>query len=478
MRKNSLVSAMQTENTLTENGMVTNSSSLDSCVNLFFQIGAMRGQDKARIIAAFSKAFAEDSLTAIKLAFWGRDIRGGAGERKIFREICSYLAEKHSDIAKLNLAQIPEYGRWDDLLVFVGTALENDALVLIAEGLKANNALCAKWMPRPHVVDKTKKAQANALRKFLGLSPKEYRHLLSKMSNTVEQKMCSKNWDGIEYSKLPSKAISGYMKAFGKRDYERFTKYLDSLKKGETKINAGAVYPYDIVKNLRHGNSNGADAQWKALPNFLEGGKERLLPICDVSGSMQGVPVSGDITAMDICISLGLYISERNEGIFKDAFVTFSSNPQLQYTKGSLSDRYRQLHSAEWGMSTDLERTFAMILNQAVKHNVPAEEMPTTLIIFSDMEFNSCVRSGNDTAQKMSERMYAEAGYAMPKVVFWNLQARNDNFPVQFDKSGTALVSGFSPAILKSLLTGKDFTPRSMMMEVVNSARYENIKIN
>ena len=138
MRKNSLVSAMQTEDTRTENGMVTNSSSLNSCVNLFFQIGALRTQDKTRVIGAFSKAFAEDNLTALRLAFWGRDIRGGAGERKVFREICDYLAKNHKDVARTNLAQIPEYGRWDDLLVFVGTALENDALAVIAEGLKSN----------------------------------------------------------------------------------------------------------------------------------------------------------------------------------------------------------------------------------------------------------------------------------------------------------------------------------------------------
>lgn len=478
-RRNSLVAAMQTEDTMTENGMVTNSSSLDSCVNLFFQIGAMRNQDKNRVIAAFSKAFAEDKLTATRLAFWARDIRGGAGERKIFREICAYLAEKHKDIAKLNLSLVPEYGRWDDLLVFVGTALENDVFAIIAEGLKNDSvkSLVAKWMPRPSVKDRTKKAQANALRKYLALSPKEYRQMLAKMSNTVEQMMCAKEWGAIDYSKLPSKAISGYMKAFGKKDYERFTKYLDSLKKGETKINAGAVYPYDIVKNLRHGSAAGADEQWKALPNFLEGNKERLLPICDVSGSMTGVQVSGDITAMDVCVSLGVYISERNEGFFQDAFVTFSSNPQLQYLKGALSDRYNQLHRAEWCMSTDLEATYNMILNQAVAHKVPQSEMPTMLLILSDMEFNRCVRGSNTTAQKMLERMYADAGYTLPKVVYWNLSSRHDNFPVQFDSNGTCLVSGFSPAILKSLLAGKDFTPYSMMMEVVNSARYESIRV-
>jgi hypothetical protein len=297
--------------------------------------------------------------------------------------------------------------------------------------------------------------------------------------------MCSNEWSAIEYSKLPSKAMSDLMKAFSKHDKERFGAYLTSLEKGETKINAGAVYPYDIVKNMQTGNARGADAQWNALPNYMEGNNEILLPIVDVSGSMM-CPAGGSktVTCMDVSISLGLYISERNEGKFKDAFITFSSNPQLQILKGSLTERYEQLQSSEWGMSTDLEAVFKLVLNQAVKHNVPETEMPTTLIILSDMQFNAATGNGwgggsswNPTAQKMIEQMYSDAGYKIPKIIYWNLNARGNNYPVSFDKQGTALVSGFSPALLTNLLSGKDFTPESMMFEVVNSSRYEKVTI-
>jgi hypothetical protein len=473
-----LLNAMQTKNSLTENGMVTNSSSLNHCVDLFFQIGAMRGQDKQRLINAFTKAFAENSLTAMRLLFWARDVRGGAGERQIFKDIISYLAANRTETLAKNLHLIAEFGRWDDLLVLVGTPLEKQAFGLIAEALNAKNGLCAKWMPRPNVSNREDKRVANALRNYLGLSPKEYRKLLVENSNTVEQLMCSKEWTKIEYSKLPSKAMSDLMKAFSKNDLTRFQEYLASVEKGETKINAGAVYPYDIVKNLKQGSVQGANAQWNALPNYLDGSAERFLPVVDVSGSMSCPAGSNpNLTCMDVAISLGLYISERNVGPFQDAFVTFSNNPTLQILKGSLNERYNQLARADWAMSTDVEAVFRLILKKAKDSNVSENEMPTMVLILSDMEFNSGTRGNwNSTAQEMFENMYAEAGYTMPKVVYWNIQSRGDNNkPVQFDKNGTALVSGFSPALLTNLLGGKDMTPYSMMMSVIDSERYASV---
>jgi len=474
-----LLAAMQTNDVLTLNGMPTNSSSLNHCVNLFFQIGALRGQDKVRLINAFTKAFGENPLTAMKLLFWARDVRGGAGERQIFRDIVEYLAKNRKDSLSKNLHLISEFGRWDDLLVLVGTPLEKEALDLIAKGLADKNGLVAKWMPRPNVSNRQKKIWAAAVRQHMGLSPKEYRKLLVENSNTVEQLMCANEWSAIQYSKLPSKAMSDLMKAFTKHDKERFAAYLESVNKGEAKINAGAVYPYDIVKNLRFGDKSGANTQWNALPNYLEGNKERFLPVVDVSGSMS-CPAGNNpnVTCMDVAISLGLYISERNVGPFKDAFVTFSNNPKLQILNGNLQERFSQLSRAEWGMSTNVEAVFNLILQKAKSSNVPAEEMPTMILIMSDMEFNSGT-SGNFglSAQQMFEKMYAEAGYNMPKIVYWNIQAKSDNFPVHFDKNGVALVSGFSPSLLTNLLSGKDLTPMSMMLEVINSERYSVITV-
>jgi hypothetical protein len=293
--------------------------------------------------------------------------------------------------------------------------------------------------------------------------------------------MCAKEFTKIDYSKLPSKAMSDLMKAFSRNDLERFQAYLASLEKGEVKINAGAVYPYDIVKNLKHGSARGANAQWTALPNYMEGNNEFVLPVVDVSGSMS-CPAGGNpnVTCMDVAISLGLYISERNVGPFQDAFVTFSESPKLQILKGSLEERYNQLQRADWDMSTNLEAVFKLILKKAKESNVPQSEMPTMVLVLSDMEFNSAVRgrSWNPTAQQMIESMYAEAGYKTPKVVYWNIQSRGDNNkPVHFDTNGTALVSGFSPALLTNLLAGKDMTPMSMMLSVIDSERYSPVTI-
>jgi hypothetical protein len=471
------VDALRQEDIVTENGMATNSTSLNACVDLFFNIGAMRGQDKERLLRTFSLAFNEDPKRAMKLLFWARDVRGGAGERQVFKDIIVYLAENHDLVLKPNLHLISEYGRWDDLLALVGTYLENDAFTLISDALINENGLCAKWMPRKGVV-------AEKLRKFTGMSPKQYRKSLVGLTNVVETKMCAGEWDSIEFGKLPSVASARYQKAFGKNAYESYSAYIASLVKGEATINAGAVYPYDVTKSLKHGNATVANEQWKALPNYLEGANDMILPVVDVSGSMEtSAGGSKTVTCMDVAISLGLYISERNEGPFKDAFITFSSTPQLQVLSGSLKDRYTQMSNSDWGMSTDLEATFKLILDQATKHKLSQDEMPNKILILSDMEFNQATgsrgwrneASWNPTAQQVINDMYESSGYKMPQIVYWNIQSRNGGVPVAFDTEGTALISGFSPAIMTSLLGGDIESPQQIMDKTILSERYSPI---
>ncbi len=475
-----LVEAIQTQDTLTENGMTTNSTTLNECVNLFFQVGALRGQDKQRLISKFSKAFTEDSLTAMKILFWARDVRGGAGERQIFRDIITWLAETHPTTLKKNVHLISEYGRWDDFLTLVTSkTCWEVALECVRLGLLNEDGLCAKWMPRKGV-------KANIIRKYLGVTPKQYRKLLVRLTNVVETPMCSKDWASIDYSKLPSLASSRYQRAFLKNDTKRYEEFKLALENGETTVNAGALYPYDVVKSLQfNGDNTVSQAQWESLPNYMEDSTDRILPIVDVSGSMGcSAGNNPNLTCMDVAVSLGLYISERNEGVFKDTFLTFSSNPTLQVLNGPLVDRLSQLKCADWAMSTDLQKAFKLILNQAVKHNVPVEEMPTKLLILSDMEFNEATSSNwdrvsewNPTAQQMIKGMYEEAGYEMPDIVYWNIQSRNDNCPTRFDETGTALVSGFSPSIMRSILSCKNITPYEVMMETIDSPRYEAITI-
>lgn len=483
MENKGLLHAMTTNDTTTENGMAAHSTTDNYCIDMFGKIGSMRKESDDRVLNVFTKAFGENPLTAMKLLFWTRDVRGGAGERKIFKTILKHLADHKTEALAKNIHLIPEYGRWSDLFVLFNTKLEDQALSLIGEALRDENGLCAKWLPRQGKKGTIGHDNYTKVRKFLGLSPKAYRKLIVTLSNTVEQLMCSGNWDGIDFSKLPSKAMSDYMKSFSKHTPEKWVAYLESVKKGESKMNAGAVYPYDIIKSLKQGNTNGADAQWGSLPNYMEGNAERVLPLVDVSGSMStSAGGNPNVSAMDVAISLGLYISERNEGFFKDAFLTFTSSPKLEVLKGTLSDRFSQLKRANWGGSTNISAALSEILNKAVRANVPQEQMPTMLMVFSDMQFDQATGSGgfwspspsqwNLNALELVNKLYSDAGYEVPKVVFWNLAGRNDNTPVKSTDNGTALVSGFSPSLLLSLLTGKDITPFSMMMEVVNNDRY------
>jgi len=457
--------------TLTENGMVTNPTTLNKCVDLFFSIGAMRGKSKDTVVSLFNEAYKENPLIASKLLFWSRDVRSGAGERQIFRDIVTHLTTTSPQTVRKNIGLIPEFGRWDDVLVLVGTELEDDMFILIKDSLTNGDALCAKWMPRKGDV-------ANRLRKLFRFTPKEYRKMLVNLTNVVESKMCAKDWESIDYSKLPSLASSRYQKSFVKNDTERYDEYKKALIDGTAKVNAGAVYPYDIIKSINQGGDTVvSEKQWESLPNWMEDSNERILPVVDVSGSMC-CPAGGNdnLSCMDVAISLGMYISERNEGNFKDAFVTFSNNPQLQYLTGGLKERLNKLRSSDWGMSTDLEAVFNLILNQAKTYNIPQDKMPTKIMILSDMQFNQATRSDLGS-QSMIESMYEVAGYKKPDIIYWNLNARGTNFPVEFNKDGTALVSGFSPSILKPLLSGKNMTPESIMMDTVNDERYNLITI-
>jgi hypothetical protein len=324
-----------------------------------------------------------------------------------------------------------------------------------------------------------KGVEANKLRKLFRITPKQYRKMLVELTNVVESKMCAGDWESIDYSKLPSLASSRYQKSFVRNDKNRYDEYKQSLLDGTAKVNAGAVYPYDIIKSMKMGGDEIVNnKQWESLPNWMEGSEERILPVVDVSGSMSClVGDNPNLSCMDVAISLGMYISERNEGNFKDAFITFSENPQLQYLTGDLKQRMRQLHNADWGMSTNLESVFNLILTQAKNNNISEDKMPTKILILSDMQFNQATRKDSLGAQSMIESMYEEAGYTKPDIIYWNLNAKGGNFPVEFDKNGTALVSGFSPSILKSLLGGKSMTPESILMDTVNDERYSVITV-
>jgi len=467
------VQSTLTNDSLTANGMATNSTSFNRCLDLFFIAGASRNMSDEDIQKAFVSAYSENNEVALRILFWARDVRGGAGERRFFRIVLSFITENYPEISRKVSTLIPEFGRWDD--VFSGD--RETAIQMIQDALNGSDGLCAKWMPR-------KGEWFNTIRKSMGLTPKEYRKLLVNLTKVIETQMCNKEFDKINYEQVPSVAFNKYSRAFGRNDKDRFSTFLNKASEGEAKINAGVIFPHDITKKLNPYNREDSKAQieqWNQLPNYMEGCDERIIPVCDVSGSMTGLP-------MEVSVSLGMYISERNEGPFKDAFITFSGSPTMEYLKGDVWERAKQLRKSEWGMNTNLEATFDLILNSAIKNNLPENEMPTKILIISDMEFDEAISTRswygnrdnefeyNQTALEMIEEKYKKAGYQIPGIIFWNVNGRMGNVPVKAHDKNTALISGFSPSILTSILGGGDFNPTQVMLDTIGKERYNLIQ--
>ena len=337
------------------------------------------------------------------------------------------------------------------------------------------SGLVYKWCPRKGPV-------AIALRSFMNLSPKAYRKMLVNGTQVVETAMCAKDWTNINYEHVPSVAAKIYQKAFNRHDENGYGAYKEKLTSGEAKINASAIFPHDVI---RGSDSVVADAQWKALPNYLVG-DTAILPMIDVSGSMLcgvGGNKSG-LTCMDVSVSLGLYIADKQTGPFGGLYLTFTDKPTLTKVpskSGRIHDRFAKIKNTNVGYNTNIQAAYEEILRVAKTNNVAPKDMPKMLIIFSDMQFDQAMTQGqvngyNPTAQQMARDMFIQCGYELPKIVYWNLNA-HDNVPVAFDEEGTALVSGFSPAILTALLSGKEFTPYGIMMEAISSPRYAGVVV-
>jgi hypothetical protein len=460
--------AMFSNDSLTNNGAVTHSTAGRYCLDLFFIAGASRTMSEQDILLAFSRAYREDKLTALKILFWARDARGGAGEKRFFQVIMRSLLISDGEVYDQVAIHIPTFGYWKD--IFIIERPSEDTLNWLGHQLKENdNAnLLAKWFPRNG-------EWFVAMHKYLKVSAGSFRRMLTSMSNTVEQKMCANEWETIQYSTVPSVAGKTYSKTFGKHDGIRYQSYISDVMEGKEKMNASVLFPSDLVNkitNINWGEEEDArayDAMWKSLPNYMEGCTERILPVCDVSGSMQGTP-------MDVSIGLGLYISERNEGPFKDLVLTFTDTPKFHMIQGNtLSERVVNLRQADWGMTTDLFKAFTVLLDRAIAGNIAQEDMPTKLLIISDMEFDAAC--GIRTNFDVIKGMYEQAGYELPGIIFWNVNGRLGNVPVKANTINTALVSGFSPSIIRSILGGDELSPLAVMMKTINADRYKCISV-
>ena len=490
---------MEANRTYTENGAVSNRSTFSDCLDLFGTVGGMRHASEEMILDRFVRAFAEDRDLAVKILFFARDIREGLGERRVFRVILQFLADYAPETVRRNLGYIAEYGRYDDLLALMDTPCEMDALCLIRvqleadiEAVKTGKAgtisLLAKWLPSVNTSDKAQCARGKRIAAFCGMRESEYRKVLSALRRELrilENYLREKDYS-FDYGKQPSRAMYKYRAAFLRNDGERFEAFLRSVEKGEAKLHADNVYPYELVDPLlswqfRCGGSNYMrklseeekrvlNATWNAMPDFGNG--ENALAVVDTSGSMyngmQPQPAS-------VALSLGLYFAEHNRGRFANHFIEFSEHPRLIELKGeTFADRLAYAASFCEVANTNIEAVFRLVLDTAVKYRVPREEMPAKLVIISDMEFDCCTEHAELSNFENAKRLYEEAGYVLPQLVFWNVASRRKQLPVTMHETGTALVSGCTPRLF-SMVAGDLMDPYALMMEILGGERYERI---
>ena len=471
---------------MTENGAAALLTTGSDCLDLFASIGALRNAEDQEIIVRFTRAFAEDRDMAMKMLFYSRDVRGGLGERRVFRTILKYLADAEPASVRKNLHFVAEYGRWDDMTVLFGTKCEKDAMALIGEQLgrdlsaleaEEDVSLLAKWLPSVNTSSTAAVKDGRRIARALGLEEAEYRRILVKLRakiRIIENNLREKDYT-FAYSAQPSRAMLKYRKAFRRNDGERYQAYLESVARGEETLHTGTLYPYDVVEKALFfcgddTERKALDVTWNALEDFAPRGN--ALCVIDGSGSMYGF---GNPMPATVALSLGLYFAERNRGEFHNHFITFSHRPRLVEVQGNdLVEKVRYCRHFNEVANTDVQKVFELILSTALKNRLPQAELPETLYFISDMEFDRCAAGADLTVFEYAKILFENYGYKLPQVVFWNVHSRNRQQPVKMNEQGVILVSGCTPRLFSMVASGQ-YDPAVFMKEVLLSKRYEPI---
>ena len=471
--------------TYTENGSVTYRSTGRDCLDLFATIGALRRESEQEITARFLRAYAEDPDLAMKILFYGRDVRGGLGERRVFRILLRWLAVSKPESVVRNLPYVAEYGRWDDVLVLLDTPCRAKALALLKQQFDADLAalssdgdvsLLGKWLPSVNASNDETIRAAKQIANAFGLSDRDYRKTLTKLRAQIrilENNLRERDYT-FDYSKQPSKAMFKYRKAFLRNDAERYGAFMQRVSTGEVKLNTGALYPYEIIEKAFHCDDAerlSLDATWRALADYTQ--DENALVVADGSGSMYwgGKPMPAAVAQ-----SLAIYFAEHNRGAFRNHFITFSMNPRLVEIKGrDIVDKARYCETFNECANTNIQKVFELVLNAAVRNRVPQKDLPSTLYIISDMEFDSCAAGASLTNFEYAAKLFRQAGYRLPNVVFWNVSSRNQQQPITTNEQGVALVSGCSPRIFSMVMEGS-LDPFTFMLSVIDTERYAPIR--
>ena len=506
---NAIKETAESEISVTENGAIGFRTTGKSLLDLNFSTASLRKLPPKEIARRFALAFHDDWKLAMRWIFFCRDCRGGMGERHTFRAVIEWLAVHHPNVMRAVLPLVDEYGRGDDLLCLLDTVLKDVVIAHYAARIESDVrlmkegkgiSLCAKWMPSCNASSEETRRYGHMLRKGMGMTEVRYRKTLSKLRaylKVVETKMSNGTWGEIDYEAVPSRAAIIYRNAFLKHDQERRQAYLDKLTNGEAKINASVSFPHDIVHAYGRGGiwnmsfnpeDPALEGAWKALPDYVNGQCGRTICVVDGSGSMTTTIGNSGVMALEVANALGLYFAERLTGPFKNRFITFSSRPQLvDVSKAkTLHDRLEICYAHDECSNTNIEATFDLILETAVRHELKQDELPSNVLILSDMEFDCACddfggycgddRYGADRNALFTviRRKFEAKGYKLPRLVFWNLNSRTGTIPVKENELGVALVSGFSPAIAKMVLSGK-LDPFECLKEQLNGPRYDAV---
>lgn len=469
--------------TVTENGAAAVKSTGAATLDLFAVIGALRNAKDTVLIHRFMKAWAEDRDIAMKLLFYARDIRGGLGERRVFRIILHWMASSETESVIKNIPLIAEYGRFDDLLVLLDTPCEKEAMDYISRTLAQDMVLMAqnqpvslmtKWLPSVNASNAEAVRQAKKIAGAMGMKDAQYRKMLSSLRayiHILENNLREKDYT-FDYAKQPARAMLKYRKAFIRNDQQRYTSYIKKVGRGEASMHVGTLMPYDLVCQALDfcGSTEereSLDVTWNALENYTDG--RNALAVIDGSSSMY---CSGNPSPCDVALSLGIYFAEHNTGAFHNHFITFSNRPQLVEIQGrDLVDKVRYCRSYNEIANTNIQKVFELVLAAAVENHLPQSELPETLYFISDMEFDRCTIDASLSNFEYARMLYEAHGYKLPQVVFWNVKSRNKQYPVGKNQQGVMLVSGASPRVFSMVMENK-MTPYDYMMSVLGAERY------
>jgi hypothetical protein len=472
-----------------ENGALGFRTSGKALLDLNFSVASMRSMEEKEICQMFMKAFEEDKTLALKWLFFARDVRGGLGERRLFRVVLRYMTMYLTNEIEHLFKHIAEFGRWDDLVELSdisGLAISMIQVQLTKDlsNLAKNEpvSLLAKWLPSINTSSKESVKRAKKIAKGIGLSEKDYRKNLSKLRkhlDVVEVKMSGRQWKDINYPAIPSKANLLYSQAFLKHDKERRSQFLTALQMGESKINAGVLFPHDIVHQYRNKHYDVTlEEMWRALPSVVDGDNCTIV-VADGSGSME-TPIGkkNGVMALEVANALAIYYAERLTGAFQNKYITFSRNPELVDLNNctTLAEKLRTANLYYEAANTNIQAVFELILKTAVNNKMSQEDLPKNILIISDMEFDIATNDQtiNRRLFQFFQQRYKDYGFIIPRLVFWNVNSRTGMIPLQKNGLGIVLVSGFSIHIAKMVMSGI-LDPYQCLVETLMAPRYECI---